>query len=204
MNKTPLFITLALFLTAAFASAYLSFSTKLQLTDSELVNAHIAIVACLGAFVSATFVIFSYLQTNRAFVEAQRPHLLVQIENLKAKENDTSESLIPMSRIHYRNIANNRFTDLTIILLVTAINRTFSLSELFREEMTMIGLDARQRTFNPITELRSRGLELQDVASQGNEVILTVDYKYTFNDKQDYVNAQTYRWDARRQEWSIC
>ena len=204
MNKTPLLITLALFLTAVIASTFIWCSPSIEITDSERINTQIAIVSCLGAFVSATFVIFSYLQTNRAFVESQRPHLLLFIENLKVKENNASERLIPMSRIHYRNITNNRFTDLTISLTVTAVSRIFDLSDLFRKKMTMIGQDSRQRTFNPVEELRSRGLGLQNVAGQGNEVILIVNYTYTFNGKLDDVEAQRYRWDAQREEWSIC
>jgi hypothetical protein len=203
-NKTPIAITVFLLLVAAIASAYISRFTILQLTDADLVNAHIAIAACLGAFVSATFVVFSFLQTNKAHIESHRPHLLLQIENLQARENDESGRLIPMSMIHYRNITNNRFNDLTIIVVVTAVNRRFDLSDMFRKEMTMIGLDARQRTFNPLVELRNRGLELQDVAGEGNEVQLTIDYRHTFNGEEDYVNAQSYRWDAKRQEWAIC
>ena len=156
MHKTPLFITCVLVLAAVLASLFISFSTSIELTDPELINAHLAIFACLGAFVSATFVIFSYLQTNRAFVESQRPHLLIQVQSFRARESATSDRTIPMSRIEYRNITNNRFTDLTISPMVSADNQTFDLSGLFREKMTMIGLDFRQRTFNPVEELRNR------------------------------------------------
>ena len=204
MNRTPVLVTLALFLVAALSATYLARCENLNLTDAELISAYIAIAACLGAFVSATFVVFSYLQTNTAYIESQRPHLLVQVENLKAKENDSSDTLLPMTRIHYRNITNNRFTDLTIIVRVIGANRTFDLSDLFRKQMTMIGLDSRQRTFNTFSELNSRGLSLQEVASAGNEVKLTIDYDYTFNNKHDHVKAQMYRWDTIRQKWEIC
>lgn len=204
MNRVPTIISVGLVVAAVTASVYISSIGGLTLSDSEQVNAYIALSACLGALVSATFVVFSYLETNKAYVEAQRPHLLIQMASLKAKEDQTSETLIPMSSIHYRNISNNRFLDLTILVRVSARNRSFSLSDLFREKMTMIGQDTRQRTFNPTTELRSRGLELQQVATEGNEIQLTIDYKYTFNGIEDYVNAQVYRWDAKREEWTIC
>lgn len=204
MNKIPILITVALILVATVAATYLHRSDALSLTDSELLNAHIAIAASLGAFVSATFVVFSYLQTNRAYVESQRPHLLVQIENLKANEDNSSARLVPMTRIHYRNITTNRFTDLSLVVYIVKGKSTFNLSDLFREKMTMIGLDSRQRTFNTFTELRGRGLELQEVTSSGSVVQLIIDYEYTFNGKRDYVSAQMYRWDAARQEWSIC
>lgn len=172
--------------------------------DADLVSAQIAVAACLGAFVSTTFVVFSYMTTNKAYVEAQRPHLLVQVESLKVPKDDSPDRLIPNTRIHYRNITTNRFRDLTLIVAVTANNRNFVLDDLFRSKMTMIGLDSRQRTFDPVAELKSRGLELQQVAAQGSEVRLTIGYTYTFNGKADHVDAQTYRWDARYEEWVIC
>lgn len=204
MNKTPLVITLVLCLVAAVALAYISSSKALELTDAELINSYVAIGACLGAFVSATFVVFSYLQTNRAYIESQRPHLLIQIQNMLADEKDESGVPIPMSRINYRNITNNRFTNLSIGVIVTAQNRTISLSDLFRQNMAMIGHDSRSRTFNPGRELSKRGLELQETAEAGNEINLYLSYSYTFSGVKDTVEAQMYRWDAKRREWQIC
>ena len=204
MNKIPIVITIILFLAAALASWLLWSSTGPDMKDADLVSAQIAVAACLGAFVSTTFVVFSYMATNKAYVEAQRPHLLVQVENLKVTKDDSPDRLFPYTRIHYRNVTTNRFKDLTLIVTVTAKNRKFLLGDLFRREMTMIGLDFRQRNFDPVEELRSRGLELQQVAAQGSEVRLNIGYTYTFNGKADHVDAQTYRWDARHEEWSIC
>jgi len=201
VNKTPIVITIALFLAAALASALLWSPSSLEIEAVDLVNAQISVAACLGALVSATFVVFSHVATNKAYVEAQRPHLLIQVENLKI--NDSSDRIVPYTRLHYRNITTNRFKDLTLIVTVTASNRKFVLSDLFRSEMTMIGLDSRQRNFDPVAELRSRGLELQQIAAQGIEVRLDIGYTYTFNGKSDHVDAQTYRWDAGRDEWSI-
>lgn len=204
MNRTPLILTLVLCLAAIVAIVVLYKSESLTLNDAEIVNALIAIAACLGAFVSATFVIFSYLQTNKAYIESQRPHMLIQIENLVANEKDSTGNPVPMSRIHYRNITNNRFTDLSIEIVVTAQNRTISLSDLFRQNMVMIGHDSRVRTFNPCEELSKRGLELQEVASAGNEVLLKLNYEYTFVSERDIVEAQMYRWDSKKREWQIC
>lgn len=204
MNKIPIIITIILFLTAALASWLLWSSNGPDMKDADLVSAQIAVTACLGALLSTTFIVFSYMATNKAYVEAQRPHLLVQVENLKVTRDDSPDRPVPYTRIHYRNITCNRFRDLTLIVTVTANNRKFVLNDLFRSEMTMIGLDSRQRNFYPVEELKTRGLELQQVAAHGSEVRLTISYTYTFNGKADHVDAQTYRWDARHEEWLIC
>ena len=198
MNKVTNIVTFLLCAIAACSLYYLSTSSSLELNDSQLVNSYITITASLGALVSATFVVFSYLQTNNAYIEAQRPHLLIQIESLKLEGLMT-----PVSIVHYQNITNNRFNDLTVHLKVSACNREYSLSELFRQNMTMIGQDHRQRTFDPVEELNKLGLDLQSTAEAGSEVSLSVNYEYTFNKKLDQVNAQKYQWNAISKEWAI-
>ena len=192
MNKTPIIIAFTLFLCAIIASIFI-FSAVLS--NKEIIDALVAVFASLGALISATFVIYSYLQTNKAFVEAQRPHLLIQV----VKDPKTGEILIL-----YRNITNNRFNDLTISLTVTAINLKFDLSYLFRKKMVMIGQDNRHRIFSPIEELKKHGLDLQEVASGGNEILLSVNYAYTFNSETDFVQAQKYKWDTKNEAWEIC
>tara|TARA_R110002049_G_C9160924_1_gene560993 strand:- start:3574 stop:4188 length:615 start_codon:yes stop_codon:yes gene_type:complete len=204
MNKTPLLITVLLCLMAAAALSYISVSKELDLSSAELVNSYVAIGACLGAFVSATFVVFSYLQTNKAYIESQRPHLLIQIQNLVADKPDDSGNPIPMSRINYKNITNNRFSDLCIEIIVSAQNREIYLDNLFRKNMAMIGHDNRNRTFNPGRELMNRGLNLQETAEAGREVNLYLNYSYTFAGVKDTVEAQMYRWDAKARQWQIC
>lgn len=67
MNKTPLIITLFLCLAAIAAVGIISKSNLFTLSDAELINAYIAVAACFGAFFSATFIVFIYLQTNKAY-----------------------------------------------------------------------------------------------------------------------------------------
>lgn len=69
MNKTPLIITLFLCLSAVAAVVVISISNLFTLNDAELVNAYIAVAACFGAFISATFIVFSYLQKNKTYIE---------------------------------------------------------------------------------------------------------------------------------------
>ncbi|KPQ23352.1 MAG: hypothetical protein HLUCCA13_13870 [Halomonas sp. HL-48] len=159
----------------------------------------IAIAASVGALVSATFVIFSYLQTNRAFIESQRPQLLIVLDN--RYESGTS---IPVSFIHYQNITNNKFDDLTIKLTVTVSGTKYSLDHLFRPNMTMIGQDRRQRRFEPYDELANVGVDMPTQEGLGSKIELAIIYEYTFYHKSDRVRAQKYEWDSNSKRWEIC
>ena len=203
MAKIPVLIVVLLVLTSCLGILYLVTSETLTLNDAELVSSIISILACLGAFVSATFLVYSYVQTYKTFVENRRPQLLVWVKNLKAKNSNNPNTLIPLTRIHYRNITANKFFDLTIAVTVKAENRTIDLSDLFRANMTMIGLDTRKRTFNQNQMLKKQGMDIEKIAKEGNEVILNISYSYTFNKIKDIVDAQRYRWNAERRVWEI-
>jgi hypothetical protein len=199
MNRATVLIIIFLALLAAVGSWAIVYCDALELRSSEVVSSLIAVIATLGALISATFVVASYLQTNKAYVESQRPHLLTFVENKKYEESGE-----PLSIIHYHNITNNRFNDLTISVKVESGNRIYDLSYFFRKNMAMIGQDRRQRSFKPAEELIKAGLNLQETSSSGKEVKLIVGYGYTFNGVVDNVNAQQYRWDAIDQLWEIC
>ncbi len=199
MTKITASIVIFLVLLAAVGSWAIVYCDALELRPNEVVSSLIAVIASLGALISATFVVASYLQTNKAYVESQRPHLLILVESLKHNESGQ-----PMSRILYHNITNNRFNDLTISVRIESDNKAYDLSHLFRKNMTMIGQDRRQRSFKPVEELSKAGLNLQETSSSGKEVKLMVGYEYTFNGVVDKVNAQQYRWNAGDQQWEIC
>ncbi|WP_282150722.1 hypothetical protein [Vibrio diabolicus] len=183
---------------ALFGAYLIIFSEHIALKDSEVVTALIALFGTFGALISATFVVASYMQTNKAYIESQRPHLLILVESLT--EHGTGE---PVSRIHYRNITNNRFTDLTITVVLAAENREVNLGHLFRANMTMIGQDQRQRSFKILDEATKLGLDINTTAMSGREVKLLIGYEYTFNNIKDHVSAQEYIWNANSSEWLI-
>jgi len=177
----------------------LTVSKSLDLDDAELVSSIVAIAASIGALVSATFVIFSYLQTNRAFIEAQRPQLLILVDN--KYENGTN---LPVSFIHYQNITHNKFDDLTIRLEFTVDGTKYSLDHLFRSDMTMIGQDRRQRNFKTYDELANVGVDMPTHESLGSRMELDITYEYTFDRKLDRVHAQKYEWNGNSKRWEIC
>lgn len=191
-RATGIIVFLLVLAAAAGASVIISYDA-LGIDTNEKISALISISASLGALISAAFVVASYMQTNKAFVESQRPHLLIMVQ-----------SSAHITTIHYHNITNNRFADLTISVVVIADGHNYRLSHLFREKMTMIGQDRRQRSFDTFAETHRLGLDMQAMDASWNEVKLKIGYSYTFNGAKDMVEAQEYRWDPTVQQWIIC
>lgn len=176
-------------------STFFSNSDKMQ----NLIN---LFLACFAS-ISAIYVVYSYVQTNSAFILSQRPSLLVQVESLHIQNPNNSNSSLPRTRIHYKNTTNNSFDDLSFNITVYTSSRTVDISDLFRREMKMPGFDTRQRTFDPIYELNSRGFNIIQEASQGNEVKLKISYTFTFLNKKEKIEAQEYKWNNNINEWEI-
>lgn len=68
MYKIPIAITIILIIAAGSATAYIIKCSSLVISDADLVSNLVALFACLGALISATFVVYSYIQTNKAFL----------------------------------------------------------------------------------------------------------------------------------------
>jgi hypothetical protein len=47
------------------------------------------------------------------------------------------------------------------------------------------------------------GLDIQEVAAAGNEILLKVEYEYSFFGTTEKVECQEYKWDNSKMEWSI-
>ena len=89
-----------------------------------------------------------------------------------------------------------------IILLLV---KTANLSDLFRKDMYMTNHDSRQRTFITLDELQKRGFDLESAIEQDQKVVLTLGYKFTFNNKQEEIKVQQYFWDKNNTQnrWTI-
>lgn len=203
MPRVPVIITLLLALVAFAAEFYVVRFGGLALTDSELIQAQVGIFATLGALVSAAFVVYSYAQTNRAFVESQRPQLLLQVVTQRMKTTNDAIETFPATFIHYRNITANQFSDLTLTVHVIAENRSIDISDLFRPKMVMIGSDQRQRWFDTYKFLERRALDLKDIAGRGHEIVLKLAYSYTYGGEHKTVYCQEYRWEHHLEHWDI-
>jgi len=200
-KRIPIIISLALILIAGGVFYILLTSKWLKLTDGELINSLIAIFACLGALISVTFVIYSYMMTNYAFVLSQKPFLLIQVVNEKVAIEDSRT--VPRTVIHYENITKNTFFDLTMNIRVCVFDKEIDISDLFTLNMYMAGGDKRDRRFKPIELLSEHGVDINAETHAGNPVILKIGYRYTFNKKIETFEVQEYEWKASTQTWDI-
>ncbi|HEY9200530.1 MAG TPA: hypothetical protein VIQ81_02945 [Gammaproteobacteria bacterium] len=203
MKNIPVTISLILLLVIGVTALWLPNSKTVNLTAYELVQAEIALLATLGALVSATFVVYSYLQTNMAFLESKRPQLLVQVESQNLQKSQEDPEIIPLSLIHYRNVTHNQFNDLNINITVESANRTVDISDLFKNNMVMIGHDSRIRRFKPIELLCERGMDINRLTAAGNEVLMKIQYEYSFLNNNEVVSCQEYKWDPTISQWII-
>lgn len=201
MAKVPLILTGALTIVAGLATAYVA--SNASLTDSEVIQAEIGIFATYGALVSAAFVVYSYLQTNSAFIESQRPQLYIRVESLKGCDDANATKTYPVTRIHYKNTTANQFSDLTIGVKVEAAGQSFDLGDQFRPNMIMIGHDERQKWFKTVTALKEKGCDLNDLAAAGTDVYLKLSYSFTHADEKKVIPCQYYKWDSKLQQWVL-
>ena len=177
--RIPIIITVILVLITVAAFCILLTSKSLRLTNAEMVNSLIAIFACLGALISATFVIYSYLMTNYAFIQSQKPYLLIQV--VKGRDVIEGNRTVPTTVIHYTNITDNY---VTMDLRVSVLYKEIDISDLFTPNIYMAARDKRNRTFKPIELLLNKcGININAKAQADNPVILKVGYKYSFNKK---------------------
>jgi hypothetical protein len=203
MYRLPIFVSVSLIVAAAVISAYLLKSPCLVLNDAQLVSSLITLFACLGALISATFVVYSYLQTNNIFVLGQRPSLLIQITSEHCQPNPQAKNKVPFTFIDYTNTTVNEFTDLTITMNLRLSNREIDLSDLFKPKMFMAGHDKRHRRFETIAFLSSRGIDLNKEIATGNQVILSPSYTFTFNKKLEERMGPEYKWNSEIQHWEL-
>lgn len=203
MYRLPVIISAVLIVAAGAACAYLLKSPHLTLTDAQLVSSLITLFASLGALVSATFVVYSYLQTNRIFLLGQRPSLLIQVTSENLKPTPQSESLVPFTFIRYTNTTSNEFVDLTVLVKLKLPSQEVDLSDLFKPKMFMAGHDQRHRRFETLDCLSSRGVDINKETTSGNQVILSPSYTFTFNRKLEERKGPEYKWNYGTQHWEL-
>ena len=203
MVRTPIAITIILISLAVSFSIWLLNTECFTLSDTDIISNLILIFASLGAFISATFVIWSYIHTNAAFILSQKPALLLFVNNLNVKRSEDNPELVHMTQITYKNTTNNTFYDLTVKVILNIANRTLDLSDLFTENMYMAGFDQRKRQFVTVDVLGERGVNLFELTGNGHEALLTLSYQFTFNGSLEKFEVQKYRWETDKGLWSL-
>ena len=203
MFKVPKIVAIILTILVISASIYLLASKHIQLSNGERVTSLISLFVCWGVLISAIFVVYSYLQTNFAFIESQRPSLLIQVESVRQKSSSRPKSFTPITIIHYKNTTKNEFKDLTLNITVSIASRKRNISNLFSKKMFMAGSDARYGRFKTLSFLSKRGIDANTETRAGKPVVLMTGYNYTFNNKLEKRKGPEYKWDADGQWWRL-
>lgn len=164
---------------------------------SSIVSNIIQIWICVSVLISVIFVIYSYIQTNRAFVLSQKPHLLLMV--LDRTNNATPPA--HRTQIHYENKSNNPFYDLNISVKLSTQNTTVDLSDLFSPNMYMAVGDTRDWTFDTKKQLLQRGFDLDAAVRANKIIILLLEYSFSFNNKKEIIKVQEYIW--KNNGWQI-
>lgn len=184
----PISITVALIFIGLVVSGYISSLSDLSLHNR--IGTIIQTWACVAASISASFVIHSYVLTNRSFIDSRRPALLLQVVGG-----------FPTTQVHYENRSVNPFRDLTIKMKLNANGTIIDLSDLFSSKMYVAPWDARDRRFDTKQEFFKHGINI-DAATIANErIILSLEYEYMFNGRIEIVKVQSYA--LGNNGWSI-
>ncbi|MBU0707835.1 hypothetical protein KKG41_05695 [Patescibacteria group bacterium] len=193
--RIPTIISVLVLLGAIIVGIFI-FNCNCGLDNNQKIQNLIALVALSVAIISVVFVINSYLLTNAAFVLSQQPSLLIQVNS--GKENN-----VPYTQIHYRNVTNNTFFDLTFNISVYANNKVIDISDIFRSKMNMPGQDSRQRTFKTAEILSAKGFDILNIDPSKTSVRLTIEYQYIFMNNATNILAQEYKWNHQLSQWEI-
>jgi len=198
----PSIISIFLSIVSIAAIFVIKTSTSLQLSDGEMVNSIIAISACLGGLISATFVVYGYIQTNKAFLFSLKPSLLIRVVS-EHLPNSQQTKQVPYTFIHYANTSNNEFVNLTMEIKLKIGTREIDLSDLFKPKMSMAAQDTRQNRIETFDILGQRGIDINREVQAGNAAILKTGYRFTFNGKEEKRAGAEYKWNAGISHWEI-
>lgn len=201
--RISILISVVLLLVGVVASYVISTWDVASLPVAAKASTLVSLWACVAAFISAAFVIRSYLQTNRSFVLSQKPHLRIWVQNGEAPASAEDPALVHMTAIHYENMTLNPFLDLTIGVKVKNSKVTIDLGNLFKPKMFMSGRDQRMRIFPTRNELLARGFELSSQSATQDPPILYISYSFTFDKRTELIEVQKYSWDASKKHWTL-
>lgn len=202
MPRIPIILAVLIVLAAAAGILVIVLSPGISMTDAETAQTITGIAATAGALVSASFVIPAYLQNLRAFAEAHRPQLLVQVTN-EHKNVPGLNLPVPVTILHYRNITSKQFSNLTLRLMIEGYGRHVDLSDIFTRGMTMPGFDQRLKKFEPVTLANEKGLYLNTQVTGQPNPELAIEYEYRYLGRLWQVKAQQYVWNPEEQIWEI-
>lgn len=183
------------------AGAVLTWWMKAQVpTSDRYLELVISTWATVGALVSATFVVYGYLLSMRALVEAQTPKILIRVVNEQATLAGTGQ-LVHQTCINYSNIGTVECRNLALFAALVRNNECIEIPRLFREKMSFQVADARNRSFATFNYLSNNGIP-QTVIDNIQHYKLRVGYKVE-SIGGIIERAYEYTWDVSTNHWNI-
>lgn len=173
---------------------------KLGLSEKEFLSLTISAWASGGALVSATFVVYGYLLNVRAFSEANKPKLLVYVENAKANLIPTGKD-VHQTRICYRNVGGVEAEKFSLFAQLVGSNEKLEIPRLFNEPVDLQIGDSRVRDFPTETYLIDNGIPVAVVRNL-DEYRLRVGYSVRSLGKT-IKRSYDYEWEPSTQRWNI-
>lgn len=150
--------------------------------------------------VAIGFLILNYFVLKDGYFKSLEPALCLQAINETDPKTNTNTG---RTIIHYKNPTKNPFRDLSIACEIEVNNQIFNYSHLFIKKMYMGPIDERNKRFNFIQDLLTRGCDIIQITQSGMEARLKMSFSYTFNKKPNSEKVQEYRFDHNINGWEI-
>lgn len=182
-------------LIATSAAAFTALLWGVSLTEFERLTLAIATWAAAGALTSACFVVWGYLDSQKALIESQMPRLQLFVTNKGPASGDH------WTIINYINKGSVDCEDLTLWAELVNEEVSFPLVGLFDGPYTMQVCDSRCRSFPTRRELPQYGVPA-DVLKDLANFRLRVGYRV--KSLKGWVSKEfMYRWQSGGDGWFI-
>ena len=117
-------------------------------------------------------------------------------------ENDTEHNLEQhLTEIFYENTSKVPFYDLSINVIISMHNKNINLSEIFTPNMYMAPKDKRIMSFPTKGISEFYEVDFEAMVESKEEIILSLSYEFTFQDKKELIEVQKYIWTGKN--WRI-
>ncbi len=182
------------------ALAICAWLSHIDLSNFERWSLLISTWAATGALVSAAFVIHGYLISLKAFVESQKPRILLHVENGTDQLLGT-ETIAHITRIVYENRGSVECDNLVLSAMLICGNETYRLENLFNSPYLLQVGDVRCRGFPTTTALPLFGVPAE-IVDNLSQCVFRVGYQVKSLDGQ-LRRSFDYRWNSELSQWGI-
>jgi len=195
--RVPIVVSVVLLFISA---AFIFWMFSLGLESKDLLSPLISTFAATGALISLVFVMYGYFINLSAFKESQKPRLLFQVHNAKAKLEGTNDIVHP-TIIAYSNVSAIECRGLSIHVHLISENDVIEVPRLFSKLLNIPPNDTRNRNFPTKVYFANNGIP-QQVIDKLDAYKLRVEYSYSIMGGE-VRSFYDYSWDSKNEWWSI-